>query len=166
MGKLFLLFAIMPIVEISLLIQVGEQIGGWNTVLIVILTAIIGAYLVRSEGLATLQAAQAKLNSGAMPGEEMAQGLLLLVAGVLLVTPGFVTDALGLLFTVPLTRNWFARGLIKHLQVQVVSGQQGFEYRAYQQQRRSADDDIIEGEYRRTDASDDERLPHDNDRRP
>ena len=100
MGKLFLLFVIMPIMEIAVLIHVGDIIGGWNTVLLVILSAMIGAYLVKREGVATLAQAQVKIAQGQVPAEEIGAGLLLLIAGVLLVTPGFITDILGLLLTI------------------------------------------------------------------
>ena len=162
-GKLFLLFAILPIVEIALLINVGEQIGGWNTVALVILTAFIGAYLVRKEGLATLFNAQRKLNTGAIPGQEMAEGLLLVIAGVLLVTPGFITDGIGFLFSLPFTRPVIARFLMKHVKVQGVTAgpHAGFHYQqqwSSQQPQSSASDEIIEGEFVRTDR-DDARLP-------
>ncbi|WP_100642566.1 FxsA family protein [Alteromonas facilis] len=155
MGILFLLFAVMPIVEIALLIQVGDIIGGWNTVAIVIITAFIGAYLVRQEGLSTLQEAQRKMQQGAMPGDEMAQGLFLVIAGVLLVTPGFVTDIIGLLFTFAPTRKLFARALLTKLansqRVHThVYTQQSYtqHYQSRPEPGRDSDGDVIEGEYR------------------
>ncbi|XOV79743.1 MAG: FxsA family protein [Aestuariibacter sp.] len=112
-AKLFLLFAILPIVEIALLINLGEIIGGWNTVAIVIITAFFGAHLVRQQGLHTMLLARQKMQQGQLPGQEMAEGLLLLVAGVLLVTPGFITDIIGFLFALPMTRPVLARSLMK-----------------------------------------------------
>ena len=112
MGKLFLLFVIMPIMEIAVLIHVGDIIGGWNTVLLVILSAMIGAYLVKREGVATLAQAQVKIAQGQVPAEEIGAGLLLLIAGVLLVTPGFITDILGLLLTLPTTRRYLASHVV------------------------------------------------------
>ncbi|MBC3765701.1 FxsA family protein [Neptunicella marina] len=151
MGKLFLLFAIMPIIEISLLVNVGEQIGGWNTVAIVILTAILGSYLVRQQGLATLFQAQTKMRSGQLPGQEMAEGLLLVIAGVLLVTPGFITDAFGLLLCLPVTRPAIAKALLSRMQIRAVySAQQGFNQQTTQEfysQQSSEQGDVIEGEY-------------------
>lgn len=165
LGKLFLLFAIMPIIEIALLINVGEMIGGWNTVGIVIITAFVGAYLVRKEGLSTLVTAQQKMQQGAMPGQEMAEGLLLVVAGVLLVTPGFVTDGIGFLLSMPLTRPLIAKALMKQMTVKMVAGQQQGQF--YQQghfhqhaqwtRPPHQDGDIIEGEYE----SRDEQLQRD-----
>ena len=155
MGKLFLLFAILPIVEIALLVNVGEQIGGWNTVAIVIITAFVGAYLVRQQGLTTLMQAQQKMQSGAMPGQEMAEGLLLVIAGVLLVTPGFVTDAIGFLFCLPISRPFIAKNLLKQLAVRIVSHGNATpfsEQRSANHAHRDAPGgDVIEGEFERKD---------------
>ncbi len=112
-GRLFLLFAILPILEIMLLLNVSDNIGGWNTFAIVLVTAFFGAYFVRREGANTLRDVQLKMSQGQMPGKELSEGLLLLVAGVLLVTPGFITDIVGLLFTIPFTRAPIAAALVK-----------------------------------------------------
>lgn len=150
--KLFLLFAILPIVEIAILINVGEQIGGWYTVAIVILTAFAGAHLVRQQGLSTLMQAQQKMQVGTMPGQEMAEGLLLVIAGVLLVTPGFITDGIGFLLSLPMTRPLIAKGLLKHLSVRVVNQSFDGDFAQYQQPHSTAQsDDIIEGEFERKD---------------
>ena len=154
MGILFLLFAVMPIVEIALLIQVGDMIGGWNTVGIVILTAFIGAYLVKREGISTLSEAQRKLQMGQVPGEELSQGLLLVVAGVLLVTPGFVTDIVGMLFTLPPTRKLFGKALLTKLATSP-NVQTQFHYSGgfqqpgstHQQNASSQSGDTFEGEF-------------------
>ncbi|MEQ3652507.1 MAG: FxsA family protein, partial [Glaciecola sp.] len=82
-GRLFILFAVLPILEIMLLINVSDNIGGWNTFALVLITAFLGAYFVRREGTATLQDVQVKMAQGQMPGKELSEGLLLLVAGVL-----------------------------------------------------------------------------------
>lgn len=112
-GRLFILFAILPILEIMLLLNVSDNIGGWNTFVIVVVTAFFGAYFVRREGANTLRDVQLKLAKGEMPGKELSEGLLLLVAGVLLVTPGFITDIVGLLFTLPFTRGPIAAFIVK-----------------------------------------------------
>ena len=111
-GRLFILFAILPILEIMLLINVSDNIGGWNTFAIVLITAFFGAYFVRREGANTLRDVQLKMAQGQMPGKELSEGLLLLIAGVLLVTPGFITDVIGLLFTIPFTRAPIAAALV------------------------------------------------------
>ena len=153
MFKLFLLFAILPIVEIAILINVGEQIGGWYTVAIVIVTAFAGAHLVRQQGLSTLMQAQQKMQAGAMPGQEMAEGLLLVIAGVLLVTPGFVTDGIGFLLSLPMTRPLIAKGLVKHLSLKVVNPSFNGNFAQHHQQPHSTgrSDEIIEGEFEHKD---------------
>ena len=114
---LFVLFIIIPIIEISVLMQVGELLGMWPTIGIVILSAWIGAKYVRQQGIATLQSVQTKMAQGEMPSSEIVTGLMLLVAGVLLVTPGFVTDIFGLSLLVPSIRHAIATFVQKHLKV-------------------------------------------------
>ena len=130
MRFLFLLFAILPIVEIALLVQVGGIIGGWNTIGLVILTAFIGAYFVKREGIATLQTAQAKMQRNELPGKEMVEGLMLVVAGILLVTPGLITDVLGFMFALPGSRHLIASQLSKHMKLRVVTQAGGFNQQA------------------------------------
>ncbi|MCI2283049.1 FxsA family protein [Colwellia sp. MSW7] len=113
---LFALFIIIPIIEITVLMQVGELIGAWPTVAIVIVSAWLGAKYVRQQGLATLQSVQSKMAQGEMPSGEIVTGLMLLVAGVLLVTPGFVTDIFGLLLLVPAVRHTLSQSVQKHIQ--------------------------------------------------
>jgi UPF0716 protein FxsA len=104
---LFVLFIAIPIIEIAVLIQVGELFGLWPTIAIVIASAWLGAKYVRQQGIATMQAVQTKMAQGQMPSTEIVTGLLLLVAGVLLVTPGFVTDIFGLSLLIPSVRATF-----------------------------------------------------------
>ncbi len=162
MGKLFILFVVMPIAEIAVLINVGEIIGGWNTVLLVILSAMLGAFLVKREGVATLAQAQLKMQKGELPAKELGSGLLLLVAGVLLVTPGFITDIFGLLLTLPFTRNRIGEVLFTALNGKVhMSGNMGaggfgaggFGHGDSNQSAFGQDDDIIDGEYQDKTAS-------------
>jgi len=112
---LFALFIIVPIIEITVLMQVGELIGAWPTVAIVIISAWLGAKYVRQQGLATLQSVQTKMAQGEMPSSEIVTGLMLLVAGVLLVTPGFVTDIFGLSLLMPAVRQALASTVQKHI---------------------------------------------------
>jgi UPF0716 protein FxsA len=151
--KLFLLFAILPILEIAILVNVGEQIGGWYTVAIVIVTAFAGAHLVKQQGLSTLMQAQQKMQAGTMPGQEMAEGLLLVVAGVLLVTPGFMTDGIGFLLSLPMTRPLIAKRLVKHLSLNVVNSSFNGNFAQDHQPPHSSNqsEDIIEGEFERKD---------------
>jgi len=120
---LFILFIIIPIIEISVLMQVGEFLGLWPTIGIVIMSAWIGAKYVRQQGLATLQSVQEKMAQGEMPSSEIVTGLMLLVAGVLLVTPGFVTDIFGLSLLVPSFRQVIVASVQKHINLNAhVSG--------------------------------------------
>jgi UPF0716 protein FxsA len=105
--KLFLIFTIVPIVELALLIKVGTLIGTLNTVLLVIGTAVVGAYLVRLEGLNVFYRFQKNLIEGIFPSEEIFDGALLLLAGAVLITPGLLTDILGLLLVFPASRKLF-----------------------------------------------------------
>ena len=108
---IFIAFVTVPIIEIAIFIEVGGYIGFWPTIGIIILTAMIGSGLLRYQGLATLSKAQASLEQNRFPVEEVFDGLCLLVAGVLLLTPGFFTDAVGLFLFVPVFRGFF-RGLL------------------------------------------------------
>ncbi|WDD98256.1 FxsA family protein [Thalassomonas actiniarum] len=116
---LFLLFIAVPIIEIMVLMQVGAFLGAWPTIAIVILTAWFGAKKVRQQGLATLSSVQTKMAQGQMPSDEIVAGVLLLVSGVLLLTPGFVTDFFGLALLVP----QFRQALIKAVQQKIVVSQ-------------------------------------------
>jgi len=98
------LFLVVPIVEIYLLIQVGQVIGAGWTVFLVVATAVIGVALLRIQGLSTLGRAQEKLRNNELPAREILEGMGLLVAGALLLTPGFFTDTIGFLLLFPPTR--------------------------------------------------------------
>ena len=111
---LFLLFIVVPIVEIVLFIKIGGFLGLWLTILIVILTAIIGTNLVKSQGLNAVREVQNSFLQGYDITRSLISGALILIAGVLLLTPGFFTDFIGITFLIPTTRNmWISFG-IKH----------------------------------------------------
>ncbi|QBY03903.1 FxsA family protein [Thalassotalea sp. HSM 43] len=116
---LFLLFIIMPIIEIMVLMNVGALIGALPTIVLVIVTAWLGAKMVRQQGLATYQSVQHKLAQGQMPSDEIIAALLLLVAGVLLLTPGFITDGFGLALLWPVSRG----AIVKLVQQQLAKSQ-------------------------------------------
>jgi len=109
--KLFLAFTLIPVVEIYLFIKIGGAVGALNTVILVVLTAFFGAYLARMQGLQTMYRVQTSLQQGIMPKEELIDALLIFVAGMVLLTPGFLTDAFGLFLLYPLTRDFFKRWL-------------------------------------------------------
>lgn len=111
--KLFLAFTIVPFVEIYLLITIGGQIGAFKTILIVILTGLLGASLARLEGIKTMTRVRESLNRGDLPAEEMLDAMLIFAAGIVLLTPGFITDLAGLTLLVPKARFWLKRWLRK-----------------------------------------------------
>jgi len=123
---LFVFFIIIPIIEITVLMQVGSVLGIWPTIAIVIFTAWLGAKYVRQQGLATLNSVQTKMAQGQMPSDEIVTGLMLLVAGVLLVTPGFVTDFLGLSLLLPAVRHAIVGSVKSHMTNN--ASKQGFEF--------------------------------------
>jgi UPF0716 protein FxsA len=104
LGLLALAFVVVPIVEIFLLIQVGSVIGALNTVALLVLMSIVGAWLVKREGTGVWQRLQTSLASGRMPGNELIDGLLIMVGGVLMLTPGFLSDIAGLVLILPPSR--------------------------------------------------------------
>ncbi|QYJ97132.1 FxsA family protein [Shewanella alkalitolerans] len=122
---LLIIFVLIPVIELNVLIRVGETLGSWTTVGLVIFTAVVGVSLVRSQGIHTLMQVQQKLARGEAPGQEIVEGMMLAMAGLLLLIPGFVTDFIGLLLLTPLTRAPIAAFLYKRMQVKV-SQQGGF----------------------------------------
>jgi UPF0716 protein FxsA len=100
------IFLVVPIIEIYLLIQVGQVIGAGWTIFLVVFTAVIGVWLLRIQGLSTLMRAQQKMQQGQLPAREILEGMGLVVAGALLLTPGFFTDTVGFFLLFPPTRIW------------------------------------------------------------
>lgn len=117
MPILFLLFVLVPIVEIALLIQVGGVLGVFPTLAIVVATAALGTWLLRHEGLSTLAKARSRLDSGELPALQMIEGMVLLVGGALLLTPGFMTDAFGFFCLLPPSRRWLAGEITERINV-------------------------------------------------
>ena len=176
MPILFLLFLTVPALELFLLIEIGSFIGAGNTVFIVFVTALIGATLLRREGLHTLLHAQQRMAAGEAPARELVEAALLVFAGALLLTPGFLTDLVGLCCLLPPLRQRFADVLLRRMLVQFGQGyvqtrfdadfQQGFSDDSPLQSARSQRSqgarhqqrepvkragDVIEGEFQRKD---------------
>jgi UPF0716 protein FxsA len=107
------LFVIVPIAEIYLLIQLGQVVGPWWTILILVADGVLGSWLVKREGARAWRELNEALQSGRMPSRELADGALVLVGGTLLVTPGFISDALGLFCILPVTRPLARRALTR-----------------------------------------------------
>jgi UPF0716 protein FxsA len=119
LAALALLFVVLPIVEITVAIQVAHHIGGLNTVALLLLFSFAGMWLARLEGFSVVRRIQEQLENRMVPTNELIEGALVFVGGVLLVVPGFVTDALGLLLLFPLTRHLARRGLKRRFGGQV-----------------------------------------------
>ncbi len=117
MRFLLLLFIVMPIVEMWLLITVGSEIGALPTIGLVLFTAAVGFSLLRQQGFATLLRARQKMDAGELPAIEMVEAIILAVCGALLMTPGFVTDAIGFAGLVPGIRRWVVTGMVSRMQV-------------------------------------------------
>ena len=138
------LFFLVPLVEVYVLIQVGSVIGvGW-TILLVILTAVIGVNLLRQQGISTLMRANQLMSQGQIPAMEMLEGLVLAVGGALLITPGFFTDAVGFFCLLPFSRRQFIRFLLLNSSIQST-------YTSHKENVYRQDSRTIEGECRRED---------------
>ena len=129
MNTLLLIILFIPLVEIYLFIQIGAQIGAFNTILIILLTAVIGIYFVRLQGLSTLKSGVSQLYKNQIPIYEMMSGAALAFAALLLIIPGFATDIIGFLLILPITRNLI------------------FKYLGKNYEKEKVKDDLIEGEY-------------------
>lgn len=139
---LLILFILIPIIEIGLFIQVGGLIGLWPTLATVVLTAIIGTSMLRKQGISTLSRLQKNLNTGQNPVDPMIHGALILVSGVLLLTPGFFTDAVGFTLLIPPVRA----ALIKWGATKVLS--RGFVATSTAQgQQQNTDSSVLDGEF-------------------
>lgn len=154
---LFVLFVAIPIVEIALFIQVGGWLGLWPTLVIVVATALAGTILVRTQGIATIRTLQTRLERGGDPTGPIAHGALILASGLLLLTPGFFTDAVGFLLLVPGVRSWLIKALVRRFADRVVV------HRGPPRPGpgRTAGSDTVEGEYTRLDPEDIEGPPGD-----
>lgn len=122
LGRLILLFLLMPAVELGLLIQVDKLIGFWPTIGTIILTGVVGSYLARREGLSVWKRLNDRLNTGDVPGEELLDGVIILVAGALLVTPGVLTDVIGFLGLFPWTRAGIRKVVMNRIQKKMDNG--------------------------------------------
>jgi UPF0716 protein FxsA len=109
-------FVILPMLELSVLIKAGTLWGVGNTLLLIVLTGVLGAALARQQGLRVLFEVQKDLSRGVMPTDKLVDGLLILVAGVVLLTPGFITDAIGFLVLWPTGRGWLKKRIAHVMQ--------------------------------------------------
>ncbi len=161
---LFALFIAVPLVEIGLFIQVGGAIGLWPTLLVVVLTAVIGTQLMRAQGAHAM--AQLRNSFGQMqdPTEPLAHGAMILFSGALLLTPGFFTDAVGFALLIPAFRTMVFNYLRARVKVQSFSMGQGMGASQPHGPRSANNDDVIDGDF--TDISPDKRPTHEVEKGP
>lgn len=124
-GLLALAFVVVPIVELAVLIRVGSEIGVLNTLGLLLLMSVVGSWLVRREGLGVVRRVQASLAAGRVPGTELVDGFLILFAGALLLTPGFVSDVFGIALLLPPVRAGVRRLLARRFQARILPGRAG-----------------------------------------
>ncbi len=166
---LLILFICVPVIEIGLFIQVGDMLGLWPTIGLVLLTAFVGASLVRSQGIQTLLSVQNRLRHGEMPAQQILEGVMLAVSGVLLLTPGFMTDTMGMIVLLPAPRAMLARYLMSKVVVQTMGNgfhaQGGFGSQPYSNQDSSRNNpfssgegNTFEGEFERKDEDKNNKL--------
>jgi UPF0716 protein FxsA len=157
---LLLIFIAVPLLEIALLIKTGQWLGFWPTIGIVIFTAILGSFMLRWQGLAVMARAGEAIRAGRMPLEPVVDGVFLLFAGALLLTPGIATDGVGLLLLLPAVRRWIGQrvlnAILKSENIDFQTGGGGMERPSRSSQR---DGPIIEGEYERVEEDDSTRGP-------
>ncbi len=121
--RLFLLFTLVPALELCLIIKVGQSIGAFNSLLIILFTGVLGAYYARQQGFKVFSNIQWRMQQGDVPGDDLVNGAMLLVGGALLITPGFVTDFLGFSLIFPLTREAMKRSVSLYLQRKIDRGE-------------------------------------------
>lgn len=152
MRFLLLAFIIVPLGEMMLLFEVSDQIGGLSTLALVVLTAVIGIQILKQQGFSTLLRANARLESGEIPAQEIVEGMMLAAAGALLLTPGFITDAVGFILLSGPLRRPLARKVIKAGLITAVGGSSG-SATWYRSSRNSGGGNVYEGEYSRPQSS-------------
>ena len=143
--RLLLAFIAVPLIEIGLFIQVGGAIGLWPTLLIVLLTAVAGTWLVRSQGLQTIQNLQGSFQNMRNPTEPLVHGAMILLAGALLLTPGFFTDAIGFILLFPPFRLF----IMQNIKTKLKTGNINFA-----PSQPSSDDGIVEGTFQKVSPKD------------
>jgi len=146
---IFPIFVVVTLAEIYVLVSVGDAIGAWSTILLVVITALIGSTLLKQQGWSIMAKAQQNIAEGKTPALEMLEGVVILVSGVLLLTPGFITDGLGLLGLMPWSRSYFINHFLEKNAERVFSNKNSvFINRAGNSETKKTNkDDAIEGEF-------------------
>ena len=145
---LFPIFVVVTLAEIYVLVSVGQAIGGLSTILLVIITAFIGSSLLRSQGWSTMAKAQQSIAEGRAPAMEMLEGVVIVVSGILLLTPGFLTDTLGLLGLMPWSRAYFINHFLEKNAERVFKSRNSvFIHKSESTETKNKKDETIEGEF-------------------
>ncbi|HEX7120076.1 MAG TPA: FxsA family protein [Longimicrobiales bacterium] len=126
LARLLLLFVAIPLLELAILVKLGTVVGFWPTIGLVLVTGALGSWLARSQGGRVLKEIRAELRAGRMPAAHLLDGLMILIGGVLLLTPGVLSDLCGLTLLFPPTRGWFKRILRRRLERMIASGRVNF----------------------------------------
>lgn len=132
LGRLLALFLITPVVELALLYQIGDVIGFWPTIAIIVVTGVTGTYLAKREGLSVWRRFNDRLHQGDLPGRELLDGVIILVAGALLITPGVLTDVVGFIGLIPITRSLVRGYLNRRIQKAARSGSVRFPFGGFE----------------------------------
>ena len=145
---LFPIFVVVTLAEIYVLVSVGQAIGGLSTVLLVIITAFIGSSLLRTQGWSTMAKAQQSIAEGRAPAMEMLEGVVIVVSGILLLTPGFLTDTLGLLGLMSWSRTYFINHFLEKNAERVFKSRNSvFIHKSESTETKNKKDETIEGEF-------------------
>ena len=123
---LLLLFIVVPIVELAVIIQVGQALGVVETLVLMVVVSVVGAWLVKREGIGVWRRAQRQLDTGGVPGRELVDAMLIMLAGALLLTPGFISDCLGILLLLPPVRAGLRGLVIRRLRRRVIAQRTSF----------------------------------------
>ena len=121
--RLILIFTLIPIIELSLLIELGKQIGLGSTIAIVILTGVLGAYLAKHEGFMVINRIRKELSQGRIPAESLIDGVIILAGGLLLLTPGLLTDTIGFIALFPISREYLKKFLKQKFKQKINNGE-------------------------------------------
>jgi len=120
--RLFLAFTLIPVIELYILIQIGTVIGSFSTIVLIISTGIAGAYLAKAQGMQTMIKVRASMQQGIMPTDDLVDAAIILAAGIVLLTPGLLTDLAGLLLLFPPSRNMIKKRVSDYFRRSVQSG--------------------------------------------
>jgi UPF0716 protein FxsA len=128
LALLAIAFIVMPLIELYVIIQVGSAIGAWNTIGLLVLIALVGVWLTKHEGFTVLQRMRQQLDAGNMPTDELIDGTLILTGGLLLILPGFISDAFGIIVLFPPTRSLIRNVLKRRFRITTIRRYNGRPY--------------------------------------